>query len=50
MASTEFGAITAMISIICGLGIGWRLAQAGENVVVYDRVTGGTWLGVDRRC
>jgi len=54
MASTEFGAITAMIAIIgggiCGLGIGWRLAQAGENVVVYDRVTGGTWLGVDRRC
>ena len=31
---------------ICGLGIGWRLAQAGENVTVYDRGAAGmgaTW-------
>ena len=31
---------------ICGLGIGWRLAQAGENVTVFDRGIAGmgaTW-------
>ncbi|NKB20669.1 MAG: glycine oxidase ThiO [Alphaproteobacteria bacterium] len=31
---------------ICGLGIGWRLAQAGEDVTVYDRGVAGmeaTW-------
>ncbi len=50
MASKDIGAIAAMISIICGLGIGWRLAQAGENVTVYDRGTGAIWLGVDHRC
>ena len=50
MASKNIGAITEMIAIIgggiCGLGIGWRLAQAGENVTVYDRGTAGmaaTW-------
>jgi glycine oxidase len=50
MASGEFGAIAAMIAIIgggiCGLGVGWRLAQAGEDVTVYDRGAAGmeaTW-------
>ena len=50
MASREFGAFAAMIAIIgggiCGLGVGWRLAQAGEDVTVYDRGTAGmeaTW-------
>ena len=31
---------------ICGLGIGWRLAQAGEDVTIFDRGVAGmeaTW-------
>ena len=46
----EFGAVAAMIAIIgggiCGLGIGWRLAQAGEDVTIFDRGVAGmeaTW-------
>jgi len=50
MAPLELGAVAAMIAIIgggiCGLGIGWRLAQSGAKVTVYDRGEAGmeaTW-------
>jgi len=46
----NFGAIVAMIAIIgggiCGLGIGWRLVQAGQQVTIFDRGSTGreaTW-------
>ena len=50
MAPKDIGAIEGMIRLIFGLGIGWQLAQLGENCDADEGSAGDTWLGVDCRC
>ncbi len=50
MASKDFGAIEAMIRLIFGLGIGWRLAQVGVIFDAGELTARNTWLGAGARC
>ena len=49
MASKDFGAIEAMIRLIFGLGIGWRLAQVGVILDAGALTARNTWQGAGAR-